>query len=175
MASCPDGGVAEYSERLLVGSVGLINHHEVEPAFCFGHGLTFSEFTYIGLTVVRRSTGTGAEDVSLSIRFTVTNTGSNSAADIPQVYLAGLPSGCWRATAAAQGIKKTAVVEPIRTRQDGSTITTGHDEVVTLELTPRDLSIWDVTEHRFKVFRGEFTAFVGASSCDIRLTGAATV
>ena len=42
---------------------------------------------------------------------------------------------------------------------------------MSLPLTPLELSIWDVREHRWQVVAGEFGVLVGASSRDIRLRG----
>ncbi len=49
------------------------------PLFAFGHGLSYTSFSYGDLTV------TGGETVSAS--FTVTNTGDRTGADVPQLYL----------------------------------------------------------------------------------------
>jgi hypothetical protein len=45
----------------------------------------------------------------------------------------------------------------------------GASAQVTIPLRQRDLSIWDVAAHSWRVPTGKFTAMVGASSCDIRL------
>ena len=42
-------------------------------------------------------------------------------------------------------------------------------------LTDRDLSIWDVTTHTWKLVKGQFTLSVGASSRDIRAHTTLTV
>ena len=171
-ATCEPGSIVEYSEGLLVG-YRWYQQHGVAPAFCFGHGLGYAQFEYRehamaenghlrSLLVTRLSTGAGADDVSLRVRFTVTNTGSVPAAEIPQLYL-GFPAEAGEPPKQLKGFRKTKVLDP-----RGS-------EVLTLDLTPRDVSIWDTELGRFRVVRGEFTAFVGASSCDIRLTGTATL
>jgi beta-glucosidase len=50
-----------------------------KPLFAFGHGLTYTTFSYSGLKV------TGGRTLSAS--FTVTNTGQRAGADVPQVYV----------------------------------------------------------------------------------------
>lgn len=49
------------------------------PLFAFGHGLSYTSFSFDDLEV------TGGETISAS--FTVTNTGDRSGTDVPQVYL----------------------------------------------------------------------------------------
>ena len=51
----------------------------------------------------------------------------------------------------------------------------GSTATITLTLRERDVSIWDVGTHSWKVPQGKFTAMVGASSCDIRLNGTLTI
>merc|ERR1719174_2317270 len=46
-----DGVQVEYSERLAVGYRWYHANPDVVPAFCFGHGLSFTEFNYSALTV----------------------------------------------------------------------------------------------------------------------------
>jgi len=47
----------------------------------------------------------------------------------------------------------------------------GGKEQVIFTLTDRDLSIWDVDTHAWKLVNGEFKIYVGSSSRDIRLSG----
>jgi beta-glucosidase len=102
------------------------------------------------------------EDASLRVAFSVTNSGPVAGAEIPQFYL-GFPAAAGEPPKQLKGFTKTAVLQP------------GEVADVAFELTPRDVSVWDVEAHRFEVARGEFTAYVGASSCDVRLSGKATV
>ncbi|WP_337925498.1 beta-glucosidase family protein [Croceicoccus gelatinilyticus] len=51
------------------------------PLFPFGHGLSYTEFEYGDLAIE------GAENGSLSARFTIKNVGDRAGADVAQVYL----------------------------------------------------------------------------------------
>jgi hypothetical protein len=51
----------------------------------------------------------------------------------------------------------------------------GASAMVTIPLTSRELSIWDVTSHSWQVVSGTFTAAVGSSSRDIRVKTTFTV
>lgn len=121
-----------------------------------------TRFTYSELTASTRSTGAGAEDVSLRVTFSVTNSGAAAGAEIPQLYL-GFPEEAGEPPKQLKGFAKTAVLQP------------GETAIVVFELAPRDVSVWDVDHHRFKVVPGKFMAHVGASSCDIRQTESASV
>jgi len=43
-------GEVKYSEKLLVG-YRYYTEHKIEPAFNFGHGLSYTEFTYSNLKI----------------------------------------------------------------------------------------------------------------------------
>ena len=51
----------------------------------------------------------------------------------------------------------------------------GQSSAVTVSLSPRDLSVWDVGTHSWAPVKGEFTFEVGASSADIRATASLVV
>jgi beta-glucosidase len=55
-----------------------------KPLYAFGHGLSYTRFSYSGLKV------SGGETVTAT--FTVKNTGKRAGADVPQIYLTGAPN-----------------------------------------------------------------------------------
>ena len=142
-------GAANYSERLEVG-YRWYDSHKVEPAFPFGHGLSFTTFEYSELKVAGR-------DVSL----TVANTGKVVGAEVVQLYVqfpaaAGEPPQQLRAF-------------------DKVTIRAGESAPVSFTLTDADLSIWDVDAKAWSLVKGVFGVAVGASSRDLRVKGSLTV
>ncbi|HEY0810028.1 MAG TPA: glycoside hydrolase family 3 C-terminal domain-containing protein [Longimicrobiales bacterium] len=60
---------------------------EVRPLFAFGYGLSYTTFAYSDV----RATVVG--DTTVRISFTVTNTGAQAGADVPQLYLLDAPNG----------------------------------------------------------------------------------
>merc|ERR1712072_1120229 len=66
------GKTATYSEKLEVG-YRWYSAHSVTPAFPFGHGLSYTNFTYSNLTVHTDK-----------VTFQVTNTGHTAGYEIPQ-------------------------------------------------------------------------------------------
>ena len=150
--------VANYSEGLAVGYRGY-DQFGIEPLFPFGYGLSYTSFAYSQLRV-KPETADGIGPIR--VNFTITNTGSRTGAEIAHVYL-GLPASTSEPPKRLVGWAKVEV-EPGETRE----IT------VTLEpaATSRPLSYWNVTTHDWEIASGDYQVYVGASSRDIRLTGA---
>ena len=75
------GGVVSrstYSERLLTGYRGY-DHHNITPAFPFGHGLGYTQWVFADLLVTQHV-----------VSFSVTNVGERSGETVAQLYL-GFP------------------------------------------------------------------------------------
>lgn len=95
----PGGEKVHYREGVLVG-YRYLDTCSVEPAFCFGHGLSYTTFAYAGGSVsdlhVSGSAADGASKESIQVTLEVTNTGTRAGAEVVQVYLRR-PSGPNRA------------------------------------------------------------------------------
>jgi beta-glucosidase len=122
----------------------------VKAAFPFGHGLSYTKFTYSGLTAS-----------SSSVTVTVTNTGSVAGAEVAQLYL-DFPATAGEPPLQLKGFEKV-VLAP------------GAKQTVTFPLNGRSISIWDVQTHAWAHVPGQFGVMVGSSSEDIRSTGTFTV
>jgi beta-glucosidase len=142
-------GRATYTEKLLIG-YRWYDTHNVKPAFPFGHGLSYTNFSYANLVC-------GTSSCSVDI----TNTGEIAGAEVAQLYL-GFPSSAGEPPKQLKGLQKL-------------TLAPGAKQTVTFTLKPRDTSIWDITTHQWKQITGEYGVFVGASSRDLRQTGKLTV
>src|SRR5260370_17466651 len=85
------GGVAAYLEGFFVG----YRHYDakgITPLFPFGHGLSYTSFSYKDLKVSPNVVSLdGKHEPTVSVDLTVTNMGSLESAEIVQLYL-GLPS-----------------------------------------------------------------------------------
>jgi len=150
--------VAHYSEGLCVGYRGY-EQLGIEPLFPFGYGLSYTSFAYSQLRMEPETTD-GTEPIR--VNFTITNTGLCRGAEIAQVYLC-LPASTSEPPKRLVGWTKVEV-EPGEARE------------VTVTLEPdaasRPLSYWNVITHGWEIARGDYKVYVGASSRDIRLTGA---
>ena len=117
-------------------------HRGMRSLFAFGHGLTYTRFAYSNLNV-----GSGG-----TVAFDVTNVGSRSGTDTPQVYLGG----------------------PDNVRLVGwskETLAPGQTAHVALTIDPRLLARWDSAHHDWRIEGGKLPLRVGASSSGLPLTG----
>ena len=148
-------GVAErvvYKEGIFVGH-RWFDAKGIEPAYAFGHGLSYTRFSYRNLRV-RRARGGGAVVLA-----DVRNTGRRTGSEVPQLYL-GMPQ--------ARGVR-----QPPRVLKGFSKLrlSPGQRRTARFRLSPRDLSYYDARAGRWRVARGCYAVLVGRSSRDIRLRG----
>jgi beta-glucosidase len=150
-------GVAHYSDGVFVG----YRHFDAEniaPLFPFGHGLSYTTFAYGNLSVNHStlSAGTPSEG-TVTIDFTVTNTGQRFGEEVAQVYV-GFPSSA----AIPQPPVQLKGFEKISLRP-------GHTGRVHLTLAARAFSYWDIQAHDWKIQPGTYRILVGSSSRDFHL------
>ena len=148
-------GHVSYSEQLLIG-YRWYDANIVAPLFPFGYGLSYTTFSYSNLTVSAVS-----PSGQVQIGFDLTNTGSRTGAEVPQLYL-GFPPAAGEPPKLLKGFQRIS-------------LSPGQTQHVTFNLDWEDLANWDATARGWIVTPGVFTALVGASSRDIRLTGTFTV
>ena len=135
-----------YDERLEVG-YRRYDSRNIEPAYAFGHGLSFTQFVYGNLTVSRTSCA-----------FDVRNIGGVAGAEVAQLYVLPPNSGGYQQL---KGFHKTAVLAP------------GGVERVTLRFDARTFSAF--LHGAWRRVPGEHQLRVGASSRDARLLGTVDV
>ncbi len=146
---------AAYSEGLEMG-YRWYDTNNVTPQFPFGFGLSYTTFGYSNLTVSAVS-----PSGQVQIGFDLTNTGTLTGAEVPQLYL-GFPLAASEPPKQLKGFQKI-------------TLSPGQTQHVTFNLDWEDLANWSATARGWIVTPGSFQVMVGASSQDIRLTGAFTV
>lgn len=139
----PNKGDTHYTEGATVGYKWYDAKGDT-PAFPFGHGLSYTSFGYSGLSAK-------AANNSLTVSFTVRNTGKRRGMDVPQVYVSGAG---WEAPKRLGGFKKVDLAPGASTR-------------VTLTVDPRLLSMFDETTNSWKRAGGTYKVMLGASSRDI--------
>jgi len=158
-----DSDVCEYTEGVHTAWRGM----QAKPvAYPFGHGLTYTRFEYrwasdLAVTLSSNAsmarlapTDAALSDVAVVVRIAVTNVGADAAHDVPQLYLA-FPHTAQQPALVLRGYRKT----PLLHARDSY--------ACTFELTRRDLSTWS---GGWVLQRGMFTAHLGASSRDLRLS-----
>ncbi|GAA0315419.1 beta-glucosidase [Sphingomonas oligophenolica] len=144
--SAPNAGDTTYAEGATVG-YKWFDMKGLEPQFAFGHGLSYTSFSYGGLTASPAGAG-------LNVRFTVRNTGKVAGKAVPQIYVAG---DGWEAPKRLGGFAKVALA-PGASRQ------------VTVTVDPRLLATWDAAGHQWRIAGGTYEVMLGASSRDIKQT-----
>lgn len=134
-------------------------HHDrahIAPAFCFGHGLSYTSFEYSALKLQPD------KNRNVKLTFTVKNTGKMAGAEIVQVYVAPISHQEDRPDKELKGFEKVFLAS-------------GKAQKVTITLQQRDFAYFDVHIHDFVVDKGDYEILVGASSGDIRLKGIAAL
>lgn len=132
------------------------DRQRITPAFCFGHGLSYTTFEYSNFTLKAEK----GKNVKLS--FTVKNTGKKAGAEIAQVYIAPISPSVDRPV---KELKAYAKVE----------LAAGKSKKVSLTLTQQDFAYFDEHLHDFITDAGDYEILVAASCEDIRLKGIATL
>ena len=143
----------EYKEGILVG-YRWADTKKVKPLFPFGHGLSFTEFSY-GNPVADKSVMADSDTISISLD--VTNTGDKAGAETVQLYISDPKSSVMRPEKELKRFQKVSL-QP------------GESKTVRFSLNKEDLSYFDAERHEWVAEPGVFIAKIGASSGDIRKT-----
>jgi beta-glucosidase len=152
------GDHVAYAEGLHVGHRHY-DRHGIDPLFCFGHGLSYTTFSY---GEARLSVPSMPGDGDVVVEVDVTNTGDRAGAEVVQLYLAHPEARVERPVRELRGFTKVA-------------LGAGERGTVRFPLGFRDLATWDVVLHGWRVDAGPVEVEVGASSRDIRARARFTV
>lgn len=137
---------------------------DVEPAFPFGHGESYTEFAYEGLEVKAHEGASTEGPLEFDVSFTLRNIGPRIGAEVAQVYIAPIsevvPPPC-----PVQWLAGFAKIE----------LEPGGERQVVLHLDETAFRKWDASLHRWRVYPGEYEVHVASSSRDIRLTASIIV
>jgi beta-glucosidase len=142
----PGGEEVYYDEGVFVG-YRHFDTRGIEPLFPFGHGLSYTKFSYENLKID-----------GMKVSADVTNAGEVAGAEVVQLYVHDSTSSVERPLKELKGFEKVHL-DPGRT------------ETVTFTLTEEDLSFWDEKTGYWATEAGEFDILVGSSSRDTRLQG----
>jgi len=147
-----------YSNGVFVGYRGY-EQDKVTPLFPFGHGLSYTTFSFRNVAV---APGTGTSGPDYTVSFDVANTGAVAGAAVAQVYVAPRQASVPRPPKELKGFAKIA-------------LRPGEARRVTLDLDARSFSYWDGASHRWRADAGEYDVLVGDSSVSTPLKTTVTV
>jgi len=121
------------------------------PLYPFGHGLSYTEFSYSPLHISPEFIGSN-EKVNVTV--TVANTGDRTGDEVVQLYVRDVEASVPRP------LKKLMGFERIN-------LDPGVSRTVKFELLASDLAFWDNKQKRFIVEPGKFEVMAGKSSAKI--------
>ncbi|WVQ72131.1 hypothetical protein IAR50_001676 [Cryptococcus sp. DSM 104548] len=159
--------ISTFPERLAIDYKHFDTHH-ISPRFEFGFGLSFTSFEMAGLEVKEefreeevegrgREMREGTEgqgglyDVLYVARVNVTNTGRVAGAEVAQLYMSFPLAEDDQPPKHLRGYGKPYLLP-------------GQSETVEFPLRKKDLSVWDVEKHLWRMPEGRFIFRVGNSS-----------
>ncbi len=144
-----DGLKQEYDEKWRVG-YRYYDLHPEEIWFPFGHGLSYTTFTYGNSALVKTDDG-------WDLSFDLTNSGDMDGAEVVQLYVSD------PITIVSKPVKELNQFEKVFVKA-------GETERVTFHLTDTDFAYYNVMLHKWVVENGRYDVYVCASSRDIRFT-----
>jgi beta-glucosidase len=119
-----------------------------QPLFAFGFGLSYTSYTYSGLSI---------DSSTKTARFTVKNTGTRTGTEIAEVY-ATLPKGADESFKRLVGWKRV-------------TLAPGESQIITVAIDPGTLQTFDESRDAWNFAAGDYGIFVGPSSDSTPLSG----
>ncbi len=126
----------------------LMDKQKFEPTFYFGHGLSYTYFTYYNL---RLDSSNVTKGDSITIKFDITNQGKMFGEEIAQLYVGYKNPSIERAVKELKGFKKIAL-------QPGETKT------CTLTLNTDNLAFFDAEKNKWIIEPSEYELLLGSSS-----------
>ena len=142
-----------YREGLNIGYRHFITHN-VPTLFAFGHGLSYTKFTYSDATLVA---DWSADNETMEVAVTVKNTGSCAGAEIIQIYVRDVESAAYRPERELKAFQKI-MLQPDEAKE------------IRFVLDKRAFAYFNVTLDDWDVEPGVFEILFAASSADIRET-----
>lgn len=142
------GRQAPYRESLYVG-YRFYDAADVEVAYPFGYGLSYTTFSYSDLRVETVEDG-------FAVSFLLRNDGCRAGKEVVQFYVAPLDPGACRPSQELKGFVKVAL-KP------------GEERCVEIALPRRAFAHYDTVSAGWQVESGAYEVRVAASSRDVRL------
>ncbi len=137
-----------YKDDIYVG-YRYFDTYKVKPQFSFGHGLSYSEFSY---GQIKTQTVNGISTISLNIK----NNSDKAGFETVQLYIKDEKSSIKRPEKELKGFKKVF-------------LKSGESKEVSFDLNADAFSFFDEKEMKWINELGKFWILIGSSSSDIRV------
>ena len=163
LMDCPAHSIGEfgkedcvdYKEGIRVG----YRHYDTEDtkvAFCFGHGLSYSEFSYDKLKVEKEvKSKNGKQEITLTVTCKITNKSEIEGKEIVQLYVAPKNPSVFRPKHELKGFEKI-------------TLKPKEHKTISFELMNKDFSYYNSAKKMFDFDPGIYEIQIGSSSRDIK-------
>lgn len=148
------GHIPQFYNHKASSSRGYL-HDDISPLYPFGHGLSYTEFSYSDLQIDTPRVAAGGE---ASIRLRIKNSGKRAGTEVVQLY-AQVPAA--------------SVTRPVQQLVGFARVSLAPGQSAQLQFTlpVNQLAFLD-SRMRWVVEPGEIRVMLGSSSADIRLRGA---
>ncbi len=140
-----------YEEGIYVG-YRYYNTFNVKPAYEFGYGLSYCNFTFGNLKL---SSSTFNKDITATIA--ITNQGKYAGKEVVEMYITAPVNNIDKPAAELKAFAKTKLLKP------------GETQTLKFTLTATDLASFYTDKEEWVADAGKYTVKAGASSTDIRL------
>jgi beta-glucosidase len=157
---------AAFGQVSYPGEAGQVNYHEgifvgyrhfdrdnIEPSYCFGHGLSYTTFKYSNLQLHPIE---GTNGASFEASVDITNTGHLAGAEVAQLYVRQLQCSVPRPVRELKGFARVD-------------LKAGDTKTVKIILNRDAFSYFSMSANGWVVDPGEFEIAVGGSSRDLPL------
>ncbi|MGN1233591.1 MAG: glycoside hydrolase family 3 C-terminal domain-containing protein [Candidatus Cryptobacteroides sp.] len=145
----PTSTEAKYSEGIFVG-YRWAQKHDIRPLFAFGHGLSYTTFSYSEAEISRTSMSV---DGTVTVNVNVTNSGEREGKEVVQLYIGDDECSVERPVMELKAFRKVSI-------KPGETVK------VSFPINADMLKFYG--NDGWTLESGTFTAYVGAASDDIR-------
>ena len=141
-----------YEEGIYVG-YRYYNTFKVKPAYEFGYGLSYTNFTYGDFTL-----SSASFNGKLTATITVTNSGKVAGKEVVQLYISAPAAKLAKPAEELKAFAKTEMLQP------------GKSQTIQFVITADDLASFDTNGTSWIAEAGKYTVKAGASSEDIKKT-----
>jgi beta-glucosidase len=140
----------KYEEGIYVG-YRYYNTFNVQPAYEFGYGLSYTNFTYSNIKL-----SAPQFNGNLTVTIDIKNTGTVAGKEVVQLYVSAPAGKIDKPVAELKGFAKTGLLQP------------GQQQTISFSITAADLASFNTSRSAWVADAGRYTVKIGASSLNIK-------